>query len=66
MTGDSRETIIGLGLQSGLLNLEELDDPYVCMTGKELVEVCTLDTGLNPVEAKEKLEMRKSSVVNRL
>jgi hypothetical protein len=29
------------------------------MTGKELVEVCTLDTSLNPLEAKEKLEKRK-------
>ena len=33
ITGDSRETISGLGLEAGLLSTEELDDPFVCMTG---------------------------------
>ena len=33
ITGDSRETITGLGLESKLITTEELDDPYVCMTG---------------------------------
>ena len=32
-TGDSRETISALGIQAGLISNEELDDPYVCMTG---------------------------------
>ena len=33
ITGDSRETITALGLETKLLSTEELDDPYVCMTG---------------------------------
>lgn len=47
LTGDSRETITGLGLQSGLISIEELDDPYVCMTGKELVDACTLELNID-------------------
>lgn len=37
ITGDSRETITGLGLEANLLSSEELDNPYVCMTGQEMV-----------------------------
>lgn len=40
ITGDSRETITGLGLEAKLISTEELDDPYVCMTGQELVQAC--------------------------
>lgn len=55
LTGDSRETVQGLGLQTGLIAAEELDDPYICMTGKELVDACTLETNLEQKEAVERL-----------
>ena len=42
-TGDSKETICALGIQSGLISNEELDDEYVCMTGKELEDQCTIE-----------------------
>lgn len=54
-TGDSRETISALGIQAGLISNEELDDPYVCMTGRELVDACTLEQNLENSLAEERL-----------
>lgn len=46
--------------------MEDLDDPYVCMTGKELVQECTLDKKLEPKEAMELLIKNKIQIVNKL
>ena len=65
-TGDSKETICALGIQSGLISNEELDDPYVCMTGKELEEACTLENDKPQILAEERLAQRKKEVVKKL
>jgi hypothetical protein len=49
-----------------LISNEELDDPYVCMTGKELVEACTLEEKMHKLLAEERLKQRKERVVNSL
>ena len=69
ITGDSRETITGLGLEAKLLSTEELDDPYVCMTGLELVEACKLEKITDELELKgaiARLNERKRRIVDRL
>ena len=33
ITGDSRETALDLAKQGGLIQLDGIDDPFVCMTG---------------------------------
>jgi len=65
-TGDSRETICALGIQSGLISNEELDNPYVCMTGSELENACTLEKNLEKSLAEERLAFRKKNIVNSL
>jgi hypothetical protein len=49
---------LGLGLETGLISTEELDDPFICMTGEELVKACTLETekNMSKEEAKSRLE----------
>ncbi len=55
-----------MGLQAGLVTVEDLDDPYVCMTGKELVQACTLETNVEQKEAMERLIKRKIQIVHKL
>ena len=49
-----------------MISNEELDDPYVCMTGKELVEACTLEERMHKSLAIERLNQRKERVVKSL
>jgi len=49
-----------------LISNEELDDPYVCMTGEELEEACTLENDKPLTLAEERLAQRKKEVVKKL
>ena len=67
ISGDSREVATDLGLQAGLIVREELSDPYVCMSGEELVKACTVDPALiDNKAARDKVQKRKKEIVPRL
>lgn len=66
ITGDSRETITGLGIEANLISNEELDDPYVCMTGQELISACQIEKNIELSEALVRLNERKTRIINSL